>query len=99
MASSRRPDDNHLKKGFKMKKFDSVFKYSGIFAAVAYIAFTFISHLFNTTLNPINNWLSDYGSPFINPSGYKYYNLGYILVALLLAVFLSVFQNGIKGEM
>lgn len=70
-----------------MKNINSVFKYAGIAAAVVYIALTFVSHLSNTAINPINNWLSDYGSPNLNPSGYIFYNLGCILTALLLAVF------------
>lgn len=72
-----------------MKSIDPVFKYSGIAAAVVYIALTFVSHLYNTALNPINNWLSDYGSPQLNPSGYTFYNLGCILAALFLAILIS----------
>lgn len=52
-----------------------------------YLIFTFISHLHKRDINPVANWLSDYGNPFLNPSGALLYNMGCIIVAVLLAVF------------
>lgn len=80
-----------------MKNINPAFKYSAVAAAVVYITLTFVSHLYNTALNPINNWPSDYGSPKLNPSGYIFYNLGCILAALLLAVFYIGITKWYKG--
>lgn len=65
----------------------NVQKFAGIAAAAVYIAMTLLSHLHNKAIGPITNWLSDYGSPQINPSGAIFYNAGCIITAALLAVF------------
>lgn len=70
-----------------MKKFNLISKFAGIVCIPVYVAFTFISHIFNTKINPLTNWLSDLGNHTLNPSGALFYNAGCILVALLLAVF------------
>lgn len=70
-----------------MKKYNPLLKYAGAAAAAVYVIFTFVSHLFNTAINPLVNWLSDYGNPNLNPSGALFYNLGCILTASLLVLF------------
>ena len=70
-----------------MKKENAFFKYVGVICIPTYVVFTFVSHLFNTRINPLNNWLSDFGNPVINPSGAWIYNIGCIIVAVLLAAF------------
>ena len=70
-----------------MKYTNIVFKYAGVLCIPVYIVFTFISHLYNTEMNPLTNWLSDFGNPFINPSGALVYNMGCIIIAALLVVF------------
>jgi hypothetical protein len=70
-----------------VKNFHFVSRYAGIVCIPVYVAFTFISHIFNTKINPLINWLSDFGNYTLNPSGALFYNAGCILVALLLAVF------------
>lgn len=69
-----------------MKLF-KVFKYAGIAAAAAYIVMTLVSALQSTGLGPLRNWLSDYGSPSINPGGAAFYNIGCVAAAVLLAAF------------
>lgn len=80
-----------------MKRFNPIFKYAGIAAAAVYIVFTFISHLFNTALTPVSDWLSNYGSPVLNPSGALFYNLGCILTATILAVFYVGISQWYRG--
>lgn len=70
-----------------MKKSSFLFKYAGIACIPVYIVFTFAAHLNNRQLNPMENWLSDYGNPLLNPGGAAFYNVGCVLTALLLAVF------------
>lgn len=66
---------------------NAIFKYAGVMGIPIYVIFTFISHLYNTEINPLTNWLSDFGNPLKNPSGALFYNMGCIIVALLLSVF------------
>ena len=80
-----------------MKSFYPIYRYAGIAAAAVYIGFTFTSHLFNTALTPMTDWLSNYGSPVLNPSGAWLYNLGCILTAMILAVFYLGFSQGYRG--
>jgi hypothetical protein len=70
-----------------MKPYNPVLKFAGAAAILAYIGFTFVSHLFSPAMNPLGNWLSDYGNPVLNPSGALLYNLGCILTTVLLALF------------
>lgn len=70
-----------------MKYAKIVFKYAGVVCIPVYIIFTFISYLYNTEINPFKNWLSDFGNPVENPSGALFYNMGCIIVAVLLVVF------------
>ncbi len=70
-------------------KYNPILKFAGVAAIPAYTAFTFISHMFKTEINPIYNWLSDFGSPILNPSGAIFYNAGCILTSALLAVFFA----------
>lgn len=76
-----------LKEVYRLKKTIALLKYTGVAAAVVYIAFTLTAHLHNPSMGPLGNWLSDYGSPFENPSGAVFYNLGCIITAVLLALF------------
>ena len=80
-----------------MNRFNPIFKYAGIVAAAVYIVFTYISHLFNTALTPMTDWLSNYGSPVLNPSGALFYNLGCILTATILAVFYLGISQWYRG--
>jgi hypothetical protein len=71
----------------------NIFKYVGVVCIPIYIIFTFISHLYNISINPLTNWLSDFGNPLINPSGALFYNAGCTIVAVLLIVFyIGMFQ-------
>lgn len=70
-----------------MKHANIIYKYAAVICIPIYITFTFISHLYNTKLNPLTNWLSDFGNPLMNPSGAVFYNMGCIIVAILLIVF------------
>jgi len=70
-----------------MKLIYHVHKYAGILGIPTYIFFTFMAHLHNKEINPMNYWLSDYGNPFVNPDGSVFYNTGCVITALLLAVF------------
>ncbi len=70
-----------------MKKSSFIFKYAGVACIPVYSAFTFASHLNNKQLGPMENWLSDYGNPLLNPGGAGFYNAGCILTALMLAIF------------
>jgi hypothetical protein len=80
-----------------LKRFNPILKYAGIAAAAVYIVFTFISHLFNTVLTPTTDWLSNYGSPVLNPSGALFYNLGCILTATILVVFYFGISQWYRG--
>lgn len=62
-------------------------KYAGLAGVPVYIGFTLAAHLHNPSMGPFKNWLSDYGSPLINPSGALLYNLGCVITAVLLAAF------------
>lgn len=51
---------------------------------------------FNGVFSPVRNWLSDLGSPNLNPIGYLFYNTGVVLVGILLFFFfwsLSVWRK------
>lgn len=80
-----------------MKKTIALLKYTGVAAAVVYIAFTFTAHLHNPSMGPLGNWLSDYGSPSENPSGAVFYNIGCIMTAVLLALFYAGMTCWHKG--
>ena len=80
-----------------LKSFNPIFKYVGIAAGAVYIVFTFTSHLFNTALTPMTDWLSNYGSPVLNPSGALFYNLGCILTAAILVVFYFGISQWYRG--
>jgi hypothetical protein len=76
-----------------MKNGNVIFKYVAVICIPIYVIFTFISHLYNTKINPLTNWLSDFGNPLKNPSGALFYNLGCIFVASLLIVFyIGIYQ-------
>lgn len=66
---------------------NKVLKFAGIAAIPVYVIFTFISHLQSPAMGPFKNWLSDYGSAALNPSGAMLYIIGCVLAALLLALF------------
>ena len=70
-----------------MKNVNNAFKFAGVICIPVYIVFTFISYLYNTKINPLTNWLSDFGNPLLNPSGAFIYNIGCMIVAALLIVF------------
>lgn len=76
-----------------MKNVNIIFKYAGVICIPTYIVFTFISHLYSTNINPLTNWLSDFGNPLKNPSGALFYNTGCTIVAALLVVFyIGIYQ-------
>lgn len=76
-----------------MNRGNAFFKFAAVTCIPLYIIFTFISHLYNTKINPMTNWLSDFGNPVLNPSGVLYYNMGCIIVATLLVIFyIGIFQ-------
>jgi len=70
-----------------MKGLGVFFKFSGVACIPIYVLFTFISHLSDPKVGPLTNWLSDLGNPLTNPSGALIYNVGCILVAVLLCAF------------
>lgn len=80
-----------------MPGYNPVLKYAGAASIPVYLAFTFVSHLYNKSINPLGNWLSDYGNPMLNPSGAWSYNLGCILVAVLLSVFFVGITQWYRG--
>lgn len=52
--------------------------------------------------SPVDNWLSDLGTPLLNPSGEIYFNAGCILtglVMLLMVAGLGVWKEGKNGTM
>jgi hypothetical protein len=69
------------------KKIVASLKYAGLAGVPVYIGFTLTAHLHNPSMGPFKNWLSDYGSPLINPSGAVFYNIGCVITAVLLAAF------------
>jgi hypothetical membrane protein len=80
-----------------MKKVSGLLKFAGAAAAAAYIILTLISALLSKGLGPLRNWLSDYGSPGLNPGGAVFYNIGCIATALLLAAFYIGMTGWHKG--
>jgi hypothetical protein len=70
-------------------KYNPLLKYAGIAAIPAYVFLTFLSHLSAPKINPMDNWLSDFGSPMLNPSGAIFYNAGCILTSALLILFFA----------
>lgn len=70
-----------------MRALDKLWKYAGVASIAVYVVFTFVSHLFAPSISPLADWLSDYGNPLLNPGGALFYNMGCIIVAVLLAVF------------
>lgn len=80
-----------------MKNVNKIFKYAGVICIPLYVIFTFISHLYNTKINPVTNWLSDFGNPIENPSGAVFYNMGCIVVAIMLVVFYIGICQWYKG--
>lgn len=80
-----------------MKNVNKIFKYAGVVCIPLYVIFTFISHLYNTKINPVANWLSDFGNPVENPSGALFYNMGCIVVAIMLVVFYIGMCQWYKG--
>ena len=80
-----------------LRRFAPILRYAGIVAAAVYIGFTFISHLFNPAISPMTDWLSNYGSPVLNPSGALIYNLGCILTAAILIVYYLGISQWYRG--
>jgi hypothetical membrane protein len=61
---------------------------TGILIPVVYLVFTFLAYLaYPLPYSPLANWLSDLGSPVLNPQGAIFYNTGIILTAILLVVY------------
>lgn len=66
---------------------------TGLGILILYIAFTGISYYFYPIFfSPINNWLSDLGRYVVNTSGAIWYNIGCILTACLLIIFVASFR-------
>jgi hypothetical protein len=56
-----------------------------IIASIIYILTTLAAYLtYPLPFSPINNWLSDLGNPLNNPRGAVVYNIGCIIVSLIL---------------
>jgi hypothetical protein len=74
----------------------------GILAVAAYIAMGFTAYLFYpVSYSPLTNSLSQLGSPPLNPSGDIFYNLGGILLGLLLLPFylgMSLWNTGGRSQ-
>lgn len=61
--------------------------YSGLPAAVIYVAFTLLAYIqYPLPFSPLRNWLSDLGNQMDNPQGATFYQTGAILAALFQAV-------------
>lgn len=61
---------------------------SSISILLVYCVFTFLAlSRFSGTFSPLQNWLSDLGSPVLNPEGFYFYNLGIVLSGILLFFF------------
>jgi hypothetical protein len=73
---------------------------AGVASVVIYLIFTAVAYaIYPVTYSPLTNWLSDLGNPLVNQSGAVFYNLGCILVSLILIVFyvgISIWNNGDK---
>jgi hypothetical membrane protein len=80
-----------------MRSIFRMLKYAGAAAAAVYIVMTLVSALQSSGMGPLRNWLSDYGSPFLNPGGAVIYNAGCIATALLLAAFYIGMTGWHKG--
>ena len=74
----------------------------GMGAILAYLTGTMISWWFYPTrFTPLRNWLSDLGNHARNPSGAFFYNVGCVLTALALLVFvlgLGRWRSGALGR-
>jgi len=71
-----------------MKRHLSLSFVSSLFAIVCYLAFALLSFArYPLPYSPLKNWLSDLGSPDLNPSGALFYNIGIIATAVVLPLF------------
>lgn len=62
----------------------------GILVIVIFCVFTLISiALYPAPFSPFNNWISDLGSPKLNPSGSVFFNVGCLLTGLSMVVLLA----------
>lgn len=62
----------------------------GILVIVIFCVFTLISiALYPAPFSPFNNWISDLGSPKLNPSGSIFFNLGCVLAGLSMIVLMA----------
>jgi hypothetical membrane protein len=74
-----------------MKHFNSIkislTNVGDILAIVIFFIFALASRtLYNGPYSPFNNWLSDLGNSSINPSGYIYFDIGYILLGFAVII-------------
>lgn len=61
---------------------------SSISILLVYCVFTFLAlSRFRGPFSLVHNWLSDLGSPVLNPEGFYFYNLGIVLSGILLFFF------------
>lgn len=61
---------------------------SGLLIVLLYSVFTLLALTkFKGVFSPSQNWLSDLGSPALNPRGYFFYNTGIVLTGILLIIF------------
>jgi hypothetical membrane protein len=83
------------KKGvFRMKKDRPVSFIASLLVILSYLSFALLAlWRFPGSYSPLNNWLSDLGSPKLNPQGAIFYNLGIIATGLLLLPFFLGFTS------
>jgi hypothetical protein len=61
---------------------------TGFTAVATYVIFPALSmSKYPDIYSPFTNWLSDLGNPLVNPSGALIYNLGCVLISLVLVAF------------
>jgi hypothetical protein len=66
---------------------------SGIFGVLSYLVLALVAFgWYPGPYSPIGNWLSDLGSPTLNPEGAAFYNAGVIVTG----VFMSLFFAGLS---
>ena len=71
-----------------MKRHYSLSFVTGMFAIVCYLAFALLAFSrYPLPYSPMSNWLSDLGNANLNPSGALFYNVGIVVIAVLLLPF------------
>ncbi len=72
---------------------------SSLLLVFIYVLCTFLALLqFPTNYSPFTNWLSDLGSPAMNPQGWFFYNIGITCSSSLLIIFFLGFSVWKKAD-